>query len=85
MAAGHNALRGSGPGQKPALESALAQVGCPGPWPTGIGALQVCGSVQHRRADRSACSDSSGGYPTREINFICERLKRVIAIELPKI
>jgi len=40
-AAGHNALRGSGPGQKPALEA---------PWrkwvflvrePTGVGALQV--------------------------------------------
>src|SRR5262249_16673749 len=28
-AAGHNALRGSGPGQKPAFEDALAQVGCP--------------------------------------------------------
>src|SRR5262245_34224502 len=29
MTAGHNALRGSGPGQKPAFEDALAQVGCP--------------------------------------------------------
>jgi hypothetical protein len=29
MAAGHNALRGSGPGQKPAFDHALAQVGCP--------------------------------------------------------
>ena len=29
MTAGHNALRGSGPGQKPAFENALAQVGCP--------------------------------------------------------
>ena len=29
MTAGHNALRGSGPGQKPALDDALAQVGCP--------------------------------------------------------
>src|SRR5450830_214995 len=28
-AAGHNALRGSGPGQKPAFDNALAQVGCP--------------------------------------------------------
>src|SRR5262245_37009214 len=28
-AAGHNALRGSGPGQKPAFENALAHVGCP--------------------------------------------------------
>jgi hypothetical protein len=25
------------------------------------------------------------GHPTREINFICERLKRVVVIELPKI
>jgi len=29
MTAGHNALRGSGPGQKPALDSAVAHVGCP--------------------------------------------------------
>jgi hypothetical protein len=28
-AAGHNALRGSGPSQKPAFDNALAQVGCP--------------------------------------------------------
>jgi hypothetical protein len=28
-AAGHNALRGSGPGQKPAFDNALALVGCP--------------------------------------------------------
>ena len=27
--AGHNALRGSGPGQKRAFDNALAQVGCP--------------------------------------------------------
>ena len=27
--AGHNALRGSGPGQKPAFDNALAHVGCP--------------------------------------------------------
>ena len=29
MTAGHNALRGSGPGQFPAFENALALVGCP--------------------------------------------------------
>ena len=29
MAAGHNALRGSGPGQKHAFENAMALVGCP--------------------------------------------------------
>ena len=29
MTAGHNALRGSGPGQKPAFDNALAQMGCP--------------------------------------------------------
>ena len=29
MTAGHNALRGSGPGQKDAFENALARVGCP--------------------------------------------------------
>src|SRR6266403_4723775 len=29
MTAGHNALRGSGPGQKPAFDDALALVGCP--------------------------------------------------------
>ena len=29
MTAGRNALRGSGPGQKPASDNALAQVGCP--------------------------------------------------------
>src|SRR5262245_6945146 len=28
-AAGHNALRGSGPGQKPAFDNALALMGCP--------------------------------------------------------
>ena len=29
MTAGHNALRGSGPGQQPAFNDALAHVGCP--------------------------------------------------------
>ena len=29
MTAGHNALRGSGPGQKPAFDNAVAHVGCP--------------------------------------------------------
>src|SRR5260221_12268763 len=29
MTAGHNALRGSGPGQKPAFDYAMARVGCP--------------------------------------------------------
>src|SRR3979490_3330998 len=29
MTAGHNALRGSGPGQKPAFDYALALMGCP--------------------------------------------------------
>src|SRR5437660_10612300 len=29
MTAGHNALRGSGPGQKLAFDNALAHVGCP--------------------------------------------------------
>src|SRR5213080_270711 len=29
MTAGHNALRGSGPGQKLAFDNALARVGCP--------------------------------------------------------
>jgi hypothetical protein len=29
MTAGHNALRGSGPGQKPAFDYAMALVGCP--------------------------------------------------------
>src|SRR5262245_60445937 len=29
MTAGHNALRGSGPGHKPAFDNAMAKVGCP--------------------------------------------------------
>src|SRR5947209_15270232 len=29
MTAGHNALRGSGPGQKPTFKDAMARVGCP--------------------------------------------------------
>jgi hypothetical protein len=29
MTAGHNALRGSGPGHKPAFDNAMARVGCP--------------------------------------------------------
>jgi hypothetical protein len=29
MTAGHNALRGSGPGQKDAFDDAVARVGCP--------------------------------------------------------
>src|ERR1700738_3905511 len=29
MTAGHNTLRGSGPGQKPAFDNVMAQVGCP--------------------------------------------------------
>lgn len=32
MAAGHNALHGSGPSQEPAFDDALARVGCPDRW-----------------------------------------------------
>jgi hypothetical protein len=35
MTAGHNALRGSGPGQKQAFDDAVAQVGCPDRRTTG--------------------------------------------------
>ena len=35
MTAGHNALRGSGPGQNPAFDNALALVGCPDRRSTG--------------------------------------------------
>ena len=41
MAAGHNALRGSGPGQKPALEAPWRKWVVPVLGPTGMGALQV--------------------------------------------
>ncbi len=41
MAAGHNALRGSGPGQKPALEAPWRKWVVPVREPTGMGALQV--------------------------------------------
>src|SRR5687768_17107977 len=40
-AAGHNALRGSGPGQKPALEAPWRKWVVPVREPTGVGALQV--------------------------------------------
>jgi hypothetical protein len=35
MTAGHNALRGSGPGQKLAFDNAMALVGCPAGGSTG--------------------------------------------------
>ena len=41
MAAGHSALRGSGPGQKPALEAPWREWVVPVREPTGVGALQV--------------------------------------------
>ena len=41
VAAGHNALRGSGPGQKPALEAPWRKWVVPVLGPTGVGALQV--------------------------------------------
>jgi hypothetical protein len=41
MAAGHNALRRSGPGQKLALEAPWPKWGVPVRGPTGMGALQV--------------------------------------------
>ena len=41
MAAGHNALRRSGPGQKPALEAPWRKWVVPVRGPTGMGALQV--------------------------------------------
>lgn len=41
MAAGHNALRRSGPGQKLALEAPWPKWGVPVRGPTGVGALQV--------------------------------------------
>ena len=41
MAAGHNALRGSGPSQKHALKAPWPKWGVPVREPTGMGALQV--------------------------------------------
>ena len=41
MAAGHNALRGSGPSQKHALKAPWPKWGVPVRGPTGMGALQV--------------------------------------------
>jgi len=59
MAAGHNALRGSGPGQKHALKAPWREWVVLVRWPTGVGALQVYCSLQPRCADRSPCSDFS--------------------------
>ncbi len=36
MTAGHNALRGSGPGQNPAFDHALALVGCHPGWDNAV-------------------------------------------------
>ena len=50
MTAGHNAFRGSGPGQKNAFDNALALVGCAGK-PVGIDGSRVeemvlCGQIE---------------------------------------
>src|SRR5262249_29986968 len=57
LAAGHNALRGSGPGQNPAFEDAVALVGCPDP--------------RTARLCITCCSPSQpshhAGYPARSV------------------
>ena len=71
MAAGHNALRGSGPGQKPALEAPWRKWVVPVREPTGVGVLQVLCSLQHRARgsaprvpiDSYAGSDARYGSP----------------------
>ena len=55
---------------KARARSAVARVGCPGPWPTGVGALQVCCSLQPRCADHSACSVPQAGSDARYGSFL---------------
>ena len=58
LAAGHNALRGSGPGQKDAFEDAVARVGCPD---RQIDRLCI-------RAVRPFQPSHHAGYPTRSLS-----------------
>src|SRR6516225_7409501 len=51
MTAGHNALRGSGPGQKHAFEDAMALVGCPDR-PIDRHCITCCSSSQPLRRAR---------------------------------
>jgi hypothetical protein len=61
MTAGHNALRGSGPGQFPAFENAMAQVGCPD---RRIDRLCVTSPNLHITPDVGAISLSEAEYCT---------------------
>jgi hypothetical protein len=51
MTAGHNALRGSGPGQQPAFNDAMAQVGCPDRRIDGSALRAVCPPNLHITPD----------------------------------
>ena len=71
MTAGHNVLRGSGPGQKRAFEDAMAQVGCP--------------DRRIDRLCITCCSPSQpshhAGYPARSrLGRQCDRLLVALAL-----
>src|SRR5262249_45009036 len=57
MTAGHNALRGSGPGQKLAFENAVARVGCFCPqWTLAIFTARVNPCMRRTRCPLSTCA-----------------------------
>jgi hypothetical protein len=84
MAAGHNALRGSGPGQKLALEAPWPKWGVPVREPTGVGALQVCCSLQRRCADRPAQFLTYAASGARYGSFLAIMAQAIRAILLAK-
>jgi hypothetical protein len=63
VTAGHNAFRGSGPGQEHAFDNALARVGCPDRRIDRLGTTWCCPSNRHITPD--ARTASSGSQPER--------------------
>jgi hypothetical protein len=64
MTAGHNALRGSGPGQKPGLDNAMALVGCPDrrmPTTDKIGYSDFRVEFASSPVDVASCRNKDGG------------------------
>jgi len=67
MTAGHNALRGSGPGQKPAFDNALAHVGCPD---RRIDRLCITCCSPSQPSHHAGCPTRSGSRRKRDGFFV---------------
>src|SRR3981081_436151 len=78
MTAGHNALRGSGPGQNPAFDYALALVGCPD---RRIDRLCITCCSPSQPSHHAGCPARSRLCRKRDGLFVTLALGRLVALD----